>query len=208
MDFFQVYQQLSTAEKENFTRLANRLMARTFITRHNDEEKRDYYFIERYRELFAGYFKLSGWELVHDSTLGVFQLVNSYGYNRLNLRLEESIILLIIRLLYEKKRKEITLTRDVMITVQEIQENYAALGIRDKPITKGALRDTVGLLKRFNILDNLDRDVTDPDTRLKVYPTILFALRVDDIREVYQRLQQYGGGDAGENEEEAYEDID
>jgi hypothetical protein len=207
MDFLQIYHQLNAGERENFTRLANRLMARTFITRHRDDEKRDYYFVERYKDLFSDYFKLSGWDLVHDGALGVFQLVNSYGYNRLSLKLEESIIFLIIRLLYEKKRKEITLTRDVMITVHEIQENYAALGIRDRPITKGALRETIGLLKRFSILENIDRDVTQPDTRLKVYPTILFALKVDDIREIYQRLQQYGS-DAAREEDESGEDAD
>ena len=36
--------------------------------------------------------------------LGVIQLTNDYNYNRLNLKLYESVILLILRILYDEKK--------------------------------------------------------------------------------------------------------
>lgn len=41
------------------------------------------------------------------------------------------------------------------------------------------------------------------DTRIIIHPTILMAIRVDDIREVYNKLKNYKKGD--EDNEEAEE---
>lgn len=59
------------------------------------------------------------------------------------------------------------------------------------------------MLKRFNIVTNLDSDLTMEDTRIIIHPTILMAIRVDDIREIYNKLKNYKKGD--ENSEEAEE---
>ena len=145
---------------------------------------------------------MSGWKLESDRVYGVYHITNESGYNRMRLKLEESIILLIIRLCYEEKRKEVNITENISIRVREIQDKYAALKIKNKPIDKKSLTETINLLKRFNILYNLETNVTDPDCRLIIFPTILFAVRVDDIRTVFSLLEQYGNNSQNVNEEE------
>lgn len=191
LNVISIWEQLSPKEQEDFTRIVNKLLATTFVTRKNDEDRRDYYFIERHEPLFHSYLKLAGWTLALDKSYGVYQVVNEFAFNRLRLKLEESIILLIIRLCYEEKRREISLAENVMLRVREIQEKYAALRIRKKPIDKKSLRETVALLKRFNIVRPLDADATDPDCRLEILPTVLFAVRVEDIRQVHDKLDTY-----------------
>jgi hypothetical protein len=202
-----LWEQLGPREREEFTRIVNKLLAVTFIARRSEEDRRDFYFIERHEALFRGYLGLAGWTLAADKSYGVYQVVNEFAFNRLRLKLEESIILLIIRLCYEEKRKEINLAENIMLRVREIQEKYAALQIRKKPVDKKSLRETVALLKRFNILRPLDGDPTDPECRLEVLPTVLFAVRVDDIRSIHDKLNSYrnegaAGGHAEEGEEE------
>jgi hypothetical protein len=189
-------EQMSVKEREDFARVVNKLLGSTFITRRNEENKRDYYFIERYEELLREYLKNAGWTLLGDRTYGVFQAASDFPGNRLHLKLEESIILLIIRLCYEEKRKEVNLTENICIRVREIQDKYAALKIRARPIDKKSLREAVNLFKRFNLLQALDGDVTDPECRLEVYPSILFAMRVDDVRSLYDKLDSYGSARA------------
>ncbi len=202
MELLEQWNRLLPAEREEFTRVVNRLLSCTFITRKNEENRRDYYFIERHEDLLRAYLKLGGWSLEGDRAYGVYRVFSDFAYNRLRLKLEESIIILILRLCYEEKRRQINVTENIMITVREIQDKYAALRIRNRPIDKKTLRETMGLLKRFNILRVLDGEVTDPDCRLEVFPTILFALRVEDIRQVYEKLDTYRRAGAEEEREE------
>ncbi|MDI3534877.1 MAG: hypothetical protein PWQ82_1242 [Thermosediminibacterales bacterium] len=191
MNVVEEYNKLTQKEREEFTRILNKLLSITFLTRKKEDNRRDYYFIERNEALFREYLKLAGWEISSDKSLGVYRVENRFGYNRLQLKMDESIILLILRLCYEEKRKEINLTQNISVRIRELQEKYAALKIKDRPIDKKTLRETISMLKRFNIVDNLDSDVTDPETRLIIYPTIVFAVKVEDIRNIYDLLDNY-----------------
>lgn len=195
MEFSQRYEKLNITEKNDFTRIVNKLLSLTFITRKKEDNRKDYYFIERHEELFRQYLSLAGWQLLSDKGQGVYQVINGFDYNRLQLKLEESIILLILRLCYEEKRKEVSMNELVMVRVDEIQEKYRALKIRKQPISKTSLRSTLNLLKRYNLIDNLDRDMVAPETRLIVFPSILMAVRVDSIRQVYEKLKGYSKED-------------
>lgn len=200
MELLEQLNRFSPAEQEEFTRVVNRLLACTFITRKSEDNRRDYYFIERHEDMLRAYLKLGGWNLEGDRAFGIYRVYSEFAYNRLRLKLEESIIILILRLCYEEKRRQINLTENIMVTVREIQDKYAALKIRNRPVDKKTLRETISLLKRFNILRVLDGEATDPDCRLEVFPTILFALQVEDIRQVYEKLDTYRR--AGEEEQE------
>lgn len=195
------YEGLNNSDKGEFIRVVNLLLSLTFVNKKHPDQRRDYYFIERHEELFCQYLALAGWELRHDAVHGVYQAINSQDLNRLRLKLEESIMLLLIRLIYEEKRKELHLSEHVSFRVRELQEKYAALKISKRPINKKALREGLALFKRFHLLEILDGDVTDPECRLLIYPAILLAVRVEDVRQVYERLSAYGdNGEEGEAE--------
>ena len=195
MSVWDTYADLRASEKEDFIRVANRLLSVTFLTRKNEENKKDYYFAERYLDLFREYFRMAGWTLHHDRSLGVLRLVNDYGFNREKLRLEESIVVLIVRLCYEeKRRKELSLTENICITPREIQERYLGLKIREKPLDRKTLRDVLGMLKRYNILRNLDPDLADPECRLEVFPSVLLAVKVEDVKQLYDKLSSFAQG--------------
>lgn len=54
------------------------------------------------------------------------KLVNQFGTGRLALGKYESILLLILRLLYVEKRKELaTFSEEVTVLMEEIREKYA-----------------------------------------------------------------------------------
>ena len=56
----------------------------------------------------------------------------------------------------------------------------------------------------YNIIDLIDNDLTAGDSRIIIYPTILLAIKVDDIRKVYDKLDTYKKG--GEDSEEDNQD--
>ena len=61
MNPWERFEQMSVKERDEFARIVNKLLASTFITRRNEENKKDYYFIERNEELFRQYLRIAGW---------------------------------------------------------------------------------------------------------------------------------------------------
>lgn len=142
---------------------------------------------------------------------GVVALTNVAGTGRIRLRKIESIILLILRLLYIEKRKELTLNEEVIVLSDEIHEKYNMLKIEAKTnIDKTVFRDTIRLFKRFNIVSNLDSDVTMSDARIKIYPSVLFAVPNDNLTLLYdainEKLNKYMNGGEQNDDEETMQD--
>lgn len=204
MNVNEKFSDLSSSQKEDFKRIVNRLLSTGFLTKRKEDNKRDYYFVENHREVFENYFRIAGWELEMDETYAVIHLVNTSNMNRHQFKLYESIVLLIIRILYYEKMQELSLAENVVITADEIHQRFAALKLRDKPIDKTTLKGAVRLFKKFNILEPIDGDVSSGDARIVVYPSILLAVKVDDIRKVYEKLESYKRG--GDEDEEADQD--
>ena len=50
----------------------------------------------------------------------------------MNLKLYESIILLILRILYDEKKRELSISDEVIVNLGDIQDKYLSLQIRDK----------------------------------------------------------------------------
>jgi hypothetical protein len=201
------YASFNSSQREDFKRIVNRLLSIGFLTKKKEDNKRDYYFIENHRDVFSNYFNIAGWELEMDETFGVVHLVNTSNMNRHQFRLYESILLLIIRILYYEKMQELSLAENVIITTDEIHQRFAALKLRNKPIDKTTLKSAVRLFKKFNLLDPLDSDVSQGDARIIVYPTILLAVKVEDIRKIFDKLESYRK-EGDEDEEPDQDEID
>ena len=137
-------------------------------------------------------FSVIVWKL--NEELGVIQLTNDYNYNRLNLKLYESVILLILRILYDEKKRELSVSDEVIVNLGDIQDKYLSLQIREKMIDKTTMRNALSMLRRFQIIETLDRDLGNEESRILIYDSILMAVRIDDIRKAYEKLEIYRKG--------------
>ena len=160
---------------------------------------------------FIEYFDLLGYKIEINEMQGVVALANINGSGRLRLRKIESIILLILRLLYIEKLRELSLNEEVVVLSDEIQQKYNMLKIEAKAnIDKTVFRDTVRLFKRYNIVSNIDTDITLSDARIKIYPSVLFALPNDNLTKMYDaindKLDKYLNGGEQIDDEETMQD--
>ena len=187
-------------DKDEFTRICNRLLSNCFVCRKNETSRRDFYFILQHREKFSGYLSVLGYRLEINEEYGVVQLTNPQNYNRYNMKLFESILLLILRILYDEKKRELSASDEVIVNMGDIHEKFLSLKIRDKMMDKTTLRNAVSTLRRFQLVEVLDRELDNEDSRLIVYDSILMAVRVEDIRQAYEKLENYRKG-GRENEE-------
>ena len=181
-------------EKDNFSRVCNRLLGTCFLCKGNQNTKADYYFVLKYKNEFKTYLEVLGYRLEINEELGVIQLTNAYNYNRLNLKLYESVILLILRILYDEKKRELSVSDEVIVNLGDIQDKYLSLQIREKMIDKTTMRNALSLFRRFQLIEILDRDLGNEESRILIYDSILMAVRIDDIRKAYEKLEIYRKG--------------
>ena len=190
-------------DKDDFSRICNRLLSACFLCKRNETNKSDYYFVIKYKEKFYECFALLGYRLEINEEYGVIQLTNPQNYNRYNMKLFESVLLLILRILYDEKRRELSVSDEVIVNVGDIHEKFLSLKIRDKMIDKTTFRNAISTLKRFQIIETLDTNLTDEEARIIIFDAILMAVRVEDIKVAYEKLEIYRKG--GKSSEEADE---
>ena len=194
-------------EKDEFKRICNRLIGTCFLCKGNVTNRSDYYFVLKHREIFRKYLDVLGYRLEINEEYGVIQLTNPQNYNHLNLKLFDSVILLILRVLYDEKKRELSVSDEVIVNLGDIQDKFLSLQIRDKMIDKTTMRNALSLFRRFQIIETLDKDLGNEESRILIFDSILMAVRVEDIRQAHEKLEVYRKGKVS-NEETDENEID
>ena len=210
MEFIDV---LENIPKDKFKATANKLLNECFIIKKNKDTVSEYNFILNYRDYFVSLFDVLGYELVIQEDQGVIGINNPAGTGRIHLKKIESMLLLILRLLYIEERKKVSQTGDVIVIVDQVYDKYNMLKMQNK-LDKTTLRNSMGLFRRYHLLQNLDSDMSNPDTRVIIYPSILLAVANTSLDDLYQsakdKLDKYSreGEERADssNDEEADED--
>ena len=187
-------------DQDEFRKIMNRLMSTGFILRKKEQTKSDYYFILRHRSVFERYLDVLGYQMEMNEEYGVIQLINRENYNHLQLSMYESIILLILRILFDEKKRELSVT-DVVINMGDIQEKYLSMQIRSDQIGKTVMGNTLRKFRRFNLVELLDGNSMSEESRVLIYDSIMMAVRVDDIKRVSELMEKYRKGEPAGGEE-------
>lgn len=192
---------LGSVSKDKFRQYANKLLNECFILKECADTKSCYYFILKEKDLFTSFFSLLGYDIVVNEEYGMIALNNSFGTGRIRLRLLDSIILLLLRLIYIEEKKKLSQTNQVIIYVDDLYERYR--GLKNERLKKTDLKTTLSLLKRYHIITNLDSDMGNPDTRIQIYPSVILALDIKELSCVYEeakdKLKKYANGGGSEN---------
>lgn len=190
------YEKLTNSEKEEFKRLANMLLSKTFIIRDYYDSKEEmmkispeYRFIERNFELFSGYFFCSGWDLLKDNQYGVILVENVYEYNRLKLSRLTTFFLYIIRLIYEEEREHISLRNEVITTTGQIIHKMINLNLIKKKPSDHDISDSLRLLSNHNLVQKISGTWENADTKILILPSVLFVVSNEKISRIHELVE-------------------
>ena len=195
---------IGNVSKDKFKLYANKLLNECFILNMCEDTKQCYYFILKERELFSAYFELLGYDIIINEKYGIICLNNLSGTGRLRLKMHESILLLILRIIYIEEQKK--LTDSVIIGLDEVYDRYYSL--KEKRLSKTDMHSVMGLLKRYHIIRNIDnKDMGNPETSIQIYPSVILAIDSAEINKIYEntknKLNTYAnGGETDANEED------
>ena len=213
--FEEKYNNLTGAEKENFKRITSLLLNRTFmVNRFYDKNQgtfrsnSDYRFIDRNIDLFREYLEITGYRLLKDSNYEVIYIENEYEYNKKRLDKNTTIFLYGLRLKFDEDRESVKLNTDTIVSVSDIIKTLIDVGAFNKKPSDMDIKTALSNLAKFNIIQKVDGKFEDPETKIIIFPSILFAVTNEKITALSQTisiLEENVEDDENEEEEDSEE---
>lgn len=203
--FEEEFIKLSAADQNEFQEVVNTLLLKSFIVRDvfDNREKimrinPDYRFIERHFELVSDYLKYTGWLVEKDVLNGVIALFNGNQQNRLRIDRETSLILFVLRLIYETEKSENGQTGEsVYLTTPMLLKTMIDHGIVlvGKKLTGRSIARSLRFLANHNIIDKVSGSYDEGNVAFYILPSILFAvdnMKIKAMSEAIERMKGEG----------------
>ena len=200
----QNFEELSAKERAEFSRICNLLMSSTYILREDAEKRisREYSFVNRNFELFEDYLSLSGWEIYQDNQYGIIYVKNVDGYNRVELNKLTTVMLIVLRILYEEKRREAGLTNDVIVSIGELFGKIVnEYSVYPKKPPQKEIKESFRILEHHHIIRKISDNYEDFESRIQVLPSVLIVVSDERCKAICDILKT-------EEKEAIYEETD
>lgn len=167
---------LTRAEKyeaEDFTRAASLLLQNQFLYAERASHRDSYFLVSTYFDYFRNLFAAIGWHLLYQPDEGYLGVIPQGEQRVLKLRLDESLLLLCLRQMYEQKLEEFDIHEGrAYISSDDLLSLYANLTGKEIP-NETRLKEIISLFNRHGVIERGKADETDPkNIPLKISPVI------------------------------------
>lgn len=199
-EFNRLYCKLSDKEKDDFKYIVLDLFKVNFLL---EKKKRDkYLFILSHKELFRLYFSYIDIEFIirEDKELAYIKSLDC-NLSR-NLSKNETICLLVLRLLYQEKIEEVSLSDEIEIKVIDLQNKLYAVRFEQNQterVKKSTLIEMLQVFKAHDLIYYKNDDLKYDNSTIVIYPSIEVATDFREMTDILNRLESL---DRGENYEE------
>jgi len=202
---------LPSKVRDEIPRVMNRLLGSTFLYQDQDRDKEDYYLIFRHRDVFDALCSAAGFTLLHDDYHRIFQVVSEYGYCRRRYKLDESLIIVVLRKLYEEQSERLSLAKDPVVTLGEVREEYRTITGKERDLGIGQYDRLMRRMRNLGLIEVIDGrslDVHDSEARIRLRGSIKMMLPVQTAEELEAWLRRYRVTDDPVDHDDAFDDDD
>ncbi len=192
--------------RKDVPRIINRLLGQTFLYQDVEADKDDYYTVSRHRPVFEAALGLIGFTLLHDDYHRIFQVISEYSYCRVRYKLDESLMIVVLRKLYEEQAEQLRLAADPIVTVGEVREEYRTITGKERDLGVMQYETLLRRLRKLGLVDTLDGrsiNVRDSEARLRLRGSLKLILPVQTADEMEAWVKRYRASaeSPGEGEE-------
>ncbi len=200
--FEETYNKLSEHERDDFARIVNELMLKSFLLRENYDRhskiiksNRDYYFVERNIDLIREYLAYTGWIVEKDSRLGVIIISNEFQDNRIRLDFTTSLIIYCLRYAYECEKEKNQTTSEVYFSAAEVNKilNDKSLVRSDKKVPQATFAAAYRFLEQHNIIARISGEYRERNLQFYILPSILYVIDNERINKIFEDIQNFEG---------------
>ena len=160
---------------------ANYLLNHCFLLGSVEDQRAKYLYVQDHLDEVRAVFAPLGYSvLLYPAPLQAAALVNGHEGSQARLLKYESILLLVLRLLYLQKRESLAVNADeVLVTVEEVQTELQKMNL-PRRLDQKTLENLMRTLRRYNLARPVGR-LSGLDSRIEVFPTVLLALPDADL---------------------------
>ena len=160
---------------------ANYLLNHCFVLGSVEDQRAKYLYVQDHLPEVRAVFAPLGYAVtLYPAPLQAAALVNEHEGSQARLLKYESILLLVLRLLYLQKRESLAASADqVLVTVEEVQTELQKMNL-PRRLDQRTLEELMRTLRRYNLARPVGR-LTGLDSRIEVFPTVLLALPDADL---------------------------
>jgi hypothetical protein len=147
---------------------------------------------------------VAGFSLLHDDYHRIFQVVSDFSYCRQRYKLDESLMIVVLRKLYEEQVEQLSLATDPVVTVGEVREEYRTITGKERDLGIGQYEAIMRSLRRLGLIETLDGrslDVRDSEARLRLRGSVKMILPVQTAEEMEAWLRRYRRANADDEED-------
>lgn len=180
--------------RRDVPRITNRLLGQTFLYQDVETDKDDYYTVYRHRPAFASILALTGFTLLHDDYHRVFQVLSDFSYCRARYKLDESLMIVVLRKLYEEQVTQLRLASDPVVTIGDVREEYRTITGRERDLGVGQYERLLRSLRKLGLIETVDGrsiDVRNSEARLRLRGSVKMILPVQTADEMEAWLRKY-----------------
>lgn len=113
----------------------------------------------------------------------------------------ETVIVLVLRLLYHKGSLNVNSSSDISTTLGNIITEINQTGIFKTQVPKTDYKNALTLLRRYKLVDFKFTDFEKEDNVIIIYPTILYVAKIDNIDMLNQKINTYIATKEAESDE-------
>ena len=152
---------------------------------------------------------LAGFQLLHDDYHRIFQVVSDYSYCRAHYRLDETLMIVVLRKLYEERVEHLSLANDPVVTIGEVREEFRTITGKERALGIIQYETLLRRLRSKGLVDTLEGrsiEVRDADARLRLRGSIRMLLPVQSADEMEAWLRKYRAAAAEQADPPASDD--
>lgn len=196
--FLEKYKTFNDTKKSNFSKIVNRLLNESFLIREKDEDKDDYYkAIDAIDEL-NNYLSIMDYEVIYDKDINLIYIKSLDNKNRIHLTKFVTVVLLLLRVEYFKASKKASLTDLVSITFDELKQAVKKTNIYKDEKSTNEYLEVLKELKRLKIVNYKVGNDFSGETRIFIYPSILYVVSIENVENLSNLLKKYLGDNKDE----------
>ncbi|HOE94123.1 MAG TPA: DUF4194 domain-containing protein [Candidatus Cryptobacteroides sp.] len=189
---------LTDGERDVFSRATQTLLAHSFIVRGAEKDDSLWNFSIRNIRLLELWFSFAGITIKRDETLGVIA-IRPLPVMRIRLTKEATVALLVLRLLFEEKRRELSLARFPSVNVFDFVQRFSA--VTNQELKKTRLVEVLRFFSRWRLI-SIEGEFANPDSIMILYPSISMSLDQEGVEEILGALENEGRNPEQEDQDD------
>lgn len=192
LEWLRVWSELDAAQQERLGQAIGQLLDQGFVLK-GPATAPDAHFrmLDHCEEAARAYLRVMGWDLRVNRVGGFVQAVHPEGHGRVRLGKSASLLLCVLRLLYQQRAGTTAWEADALVSVSDIQESYLLHSGAEKPFPKQFLVTTLRRFQQLGLVALPRPFDPEPDVVLELLPPLAAALPDTALERVAARVEEY-----------------